>query len=133
MWYHTYSHSGEILNELTDDLVAHAALRPAARQMQVIAPSTWARDYSPEAIKLLYPLVLPARLEDLYPAVTPCGTAISASPPGRTKWALPAATIGGVIDDIPHVDGHAGSWKPVEVRFITYNPGTAKGEGTSVS
>ena len=40
-WWHTYSHAGEVWNEIVDDIVAFVSFSPAYREPHVAIPSLW--------------------------------------------------------------------------------------------
>ena len=132
-WYHAFSHCGEVLNELVDDLVAHGAIHAWPRQSKEIAVSEWCRHYTVDDIKLLYLVMLPEHLTAMYPRIGLDRTAIQATPSGTVKWGLAAETIAKTVDHIPTKAGSDDGWHPKHVWMMQYNPGTARGAGTATS
>ena len=96
-WAHTYSHHGDAMNELADNIVAHVAYLPEYRHAGITPCAAWCRHYTVARIKLMYLLFIPEELQYAYPIISADRTAVMATPQSETKWGLPAATLGGVI------------------------------------
>ena len=132
-WFHTYSHCGETLNELCDDVVAHAAHKPAFRQPRFTVASEWCSKYEANTIKLFYLMMLPDNLLHAYPDISEDLASVLATPTARTKWALPAEEIAHEIDHLPERDGRGTEWVANEVHAVSYNPCTLKSPEARIS
>ena len=132
-WRHTYSHAGEILNELVDNIATHAAHHPEFREPADTVASTCCRTYGVHAIKLLYLLRLPERLASMHPDVDVERTAIQATPSAAVKWALPAKVIAANIDQLPRWGTTLQQWEPLEIDWMTYNPTTMRKADARIS
>lgn len=121
-FYHTYSHCGEVLNELADNLVANAAFNPEVCESMHVTPARWARDFDIHVIKLLYLLDLPEDLRLQYPEIDADKTSIMRSRACDVRRGLEADVFAEEVDHPPQHTGVGKLWTPCSVCALQYNP-----------
>ena len=131
-WAHSYSHVGEPLNELADDVVALMAFRPDFRDTSGSPVAEWCSEYTPAQIKLLYLVCLPDSLRYAYPEINPGGTAIASTASNAIKWGMDSGKLAARIDVLP-VSVPNGEWTPEPVKLATYNLCSMQAPGAEAS